>query len=180
MTFLMKPDPFSAEVNRLFNTLLAPGEGRAQRWSPAMDLVEAEDHYVLRADLPGMDEKDVAIEIHDNVLTISGERHDEQEQTRQGWHRVERTFGRFSRSLTLPEGIDPEAVMANFDKGVLSITVPKPEERKPRRVQISVGGAKGGADGSQAAVEGTATERSGEGAGGASNASEAGAATAER
>jgi HSP20 family protein len=152
MSFLMKPDPFSSEVNRLFNTLFAPGEERAQRWSPAMDLVEAEDHYLLRADLPGMAEEDVAIEIQDNVLTVSGERRDEQEQQSQGWHRVERTFGRFSRSLTLPEGIDPEAVMAHFDKGVLSITVPKPEQRKPRRVRIGVGGAR-------PAVEGESRER---------------------
>ncbi len=139
MTFLMKPDPFSSEVNRLFNTLLAPESPRSQRWTPAMDLVEADDHYVLRADLPGMDEKNVSIEINDNVLTVSGERRDEQEQTRQGWHRVERSFGRFTRSLTLPEGIDPEAITATFDKGVLSIVVPKPEERKPRRVAIQVG-----------------------------------------
>ena len=170
MTFLMKPDPFGTEVNRLFNTLLAPESGRSQRWAPAMDLVEAEDHYVLRADLPGMDEKDVAIEINDNVLTVSGERRDEGEQSRQGWHRVERSFGRFTRSLTLPEGIDPEAISASFDKGVLSITVPKPEQRKPRRVQISAGrggsAANGGAH--EAAnggpVEGTATERPTEGA----------------
>ena len=161
MTFLMKPDPFSSEVNRLFNTLLAPESGRAQRWTPAMDLVEGEDHYTLRADLPGMDEKNVSIEINDNVLTVSGERRDEQEESRQGWHRVERSFGRFTRSLTLPEGIDPEAVTAAFEKGVLSITVPKPEERKPRRVQISVGGADSARGGEQAAVEGTATERSG-------------------
>jgi HSP20 family protein len=154
MSFLMKPDPFSSEVNRLFNTLFAPAEERTQRWSPAMDLVEAEDHYLLRADLPGMAEEDVAIEIQDNVLTVSGERRDEQEQRRQGWHRVERTFGRFSRSLTLREGIDPEAVKAEFDKGVLSITVPKPEQRKPRRVQISVGGA-------QPAVEGASREHTG-------------------
>jgi HSP20 family protein len=169
MTFLMKPDPFSSEVNRLFNTLLAPETGRAQRWTPAMDLVEAEDHYVLRADLPGMDEGDVSIEINDNVLTVAGERRDEQEETRQGWHRVERSFGRFTRSLTLPEGIDPEAVSAQFDKCVLSITVPKPEQRKPRRVQISAGGgsAAGGEAGSAAnggPVEGTATERPTEGA----------------
>ncbi|CAA9509852.1 MAG: hypothetical protein AVDCRST_MAG17-1911 [uncultured Solirubrobacterales bacterium] len=165
MTFLVKPDPFSSEVNRLFNTLLAPESARSQRWTPAMDLVEADDHYVLRADLPGMDEKNVSIEINDNVLTVSGERRDEQEQTRQGWHRVERSFGRFTRSLTLPEGIDPDAVAAAFDKGVLSITVPKPEQRRPRRVEISVGG--GSADGNGAArngadpapVEGTATER---------------------
>ena len=158
MTFLMRPDPFSSEVNRLFNTLLSPGSEGArsqQRWSPAMDLVEAEDHYVLRADLPGMDERNVAIEIEDNVLTVSGERRDEHEEKRQGWHRVERSFGRFSRSLTLPEGVDPEAVTAEFEKGVLSITVPKPEQRKPRRIQISAGGRRG----EQAAVEGTATAR---------------------
>ena len=160
MTFLMRPDPFSSEVNRLFNTLLAP-EGRSQRWTPAMDLVEAGDHYVLRADLPGMNEGDVSIEINDNVLTISGERRDEREEERQGWHRVERSFGHFSRSLTLPEGINPEAVTAAFEKGVLSITVPKPEERKPRRVEISASGAKE-SGGAQRTVEGTATERSGE------------------
>jgi HSP20 family protein len=169
MTVLMKPDPFSTEVNRLFNTLLAPENARGQRWTPAMDLVEADDHYLLRADLPGMGEEDVAIEINDNVLTISGERRDEQKETRQGWHRVERTFGSFSRSLTLPEGIDPDAVTAAFDKGVLSITVPKPEQRKPSRVQISVGGEQtasgAAANGSEpAAVEGTATERPNEGA----------------
>jgi HSP20 family protein len=114
-----------------------------------------------------MDERNVSIEINDNVLTISGERRDEQEQTRRGWHRVERSFGRFTRSLTLPEGVDPEAVAAQFDKGVLSITVPKPEQRKPRRVQISVGGERAGGDGDgahdggeAAPVEGTASERS--------------------
>ena len=161
MTFLMRPDPFSSEVNRLFNTLLAP-EGRSQRWTPAMDLVEAGDHYVLRADLPGMSEDDVSIEINDNVLSISGERRDEREEERQGWHRVERSFGQFSRSLTLPEGINPEAVTAAFDKGVLSITVPKPEKRKPRRVQISASGSKHNGGDAQRAVEGTATERNGD------------------
>jgi HSP20 family protein len=160
MSFLMRPDPFSNEVNRLFNTLLSP-EGRTQRWTPAMDLVEAGDHYVLRADLPGMSEDDVSIEIHDNVLTISGERRDEHEEKREGWNRVERSFGSFSRSLTLPEGVDPDAVAAEFDKGVLSITVPKPEERKPRRVQISAGAKAGGGNGRRT-VEGTATERSGD------------------
>ena len=158
MTFLMRPDPFGSEVNRLFNTLLAP-EGRSQPWSPAMDLVEAGDHYVLRADLPGMSEHDVSIEINDNVLAISGERRDEREEERQGWHRVERSFGHFSRSLTLPEGIDPNAVTAAFDKGVLSITVPKPEERKPRRVQISASGSQDEGGEARRTLDGTATER---------------------
>ena len=154
--FLTKPDPFSSEVNRLFNTLLAPESGsRSQRWAPAMDLVEADDHYVLHADLPGMSEDDVSIEINDNVLTLSGERRDEQEHRGQGWHRVERTFGRFSRSLALPEGVNADAIEAAFDKGVLEIRIPKPEERKPRRVQIKAGAGGNG----RPAVEGSAEER---------------------
>ena len=161
MTLLMKPEPFSGEVNRLFNTLFAAPEERSQRWTPAMDLVEAEDHFLLKADLPGVGEDDVSIEIQDNALTISGERKEEREQRERGWYRVERSFGRFSRSLTLPEGIDPDAVTASFDKGVLSVRIPKPEQRKPRRVTISAG-AQGGAQANghePAAVEGTATER---------------------
>jgi len=149
MTFLMRPDPFGSEVNRLFNTLLAP-EGPSHRWSPAMDLVEAGDHYVLRADLPGMSEHDVSIEINDNVLTISGERRDEREEERQGWHRVERSFGHFSRSLTLPEGIDPNAVTAAFDKGVLSITFPSPRSASragpDQRERLAGRGRRGPAD----------------------------------
>ena len=177
MSMLMRPDPFSSEVNRLFNNLFAPGESRSQRWAPAMDLAEAEDHYVLRADLPGMGEEDVSIEINDNVLTVSGERREEHEGHKQGWHRVERTFGRFSRSLSLPEGIDPEAIRASFDRGVLSITVPKPEQRKPRRVEISVGGGQRTVEGSEArpegagTLEGSATDR----AGSAPNGTQAGA-----
>ncbi len=158
MSFLTKPDPFSAEVNRLFNTLLAPEAGPSQRWTPAMDLVEAEDHYLLRADLPGMGEEDVSIEINDNVLTVSGERRDEQQHQGQGWHRVERTFGRFSRSLALPEGVDADAVAASFDRGVLSIKVPKPEQRKPRRIQIQADGPRTATE-ERPAVESTATER---------------------
>ena len=107
-----------------------------------MDLVETEDHFVLRADLPGMSEEDVKIEVEDRVLTISGERKAEHEETKEGYHRVERAFGAFSRSLTLPEGIDAEAVTATFDRGVLEIRIPKPEERKPRKISIGVGGAR--------------------------------------
>jgi HSP20 family protein len=155
MTLLMKPEPFSQDVNRLFNTLFDLGDSGVQRWVPAMDLTEADDHFVLKADLPGLAEDDVAIEIQDNTLTISGERRAEHEETRRGWHRVERSFGRFSRSLSLPEGVDAEAVSAEFDKGVLEIRIPKPEERKPRRVAIKAG-ANGDA---QPAVEGTATDK---------------------
>jgi HSP20 family protein len=132
------------EMNRLFNTVFdtpapAGNGGTMRRWLPAMDLVETEDHFVLRADLPGLAEGDVNIEVEDRVLTVSGERKAEHEVSKEGYHRVERAFGAFSRSLTLPEGINPEAVEATFERGVLEVRIPKPEERKPRKVSIGVG-----------------------------------------
>jgi HSP20 family protein len=143
-------DSLQSDMNRLFDSFFgarAPN-GSAQRWIPAMDLVETDDHLVLRADLPGIDEKDIEIEIKDGVLTVTGERKTEQESKQEGFHRVERSFGRFSRSLSLPDGIDSEQVTANFDRGVLEVKIPKPEETKPHRVQIGRG-----------TVEGEATEK---------------------
>ncbi|HEX2413464.1 MAG TPA: Hsp20/alpha crystallin family protein [Solirubrobacteraceae bacterium] len=128
------------EMNRLFNSVFdspAPGNGATmRRWMPAMDLVETEDDFVLRADLPGLSEDDVRIELEDATLTISGERKAEHESKSEGFYRVERAFGAFSRTLTLPQGIDPEAVAASFDRGVLEVRIPKPEQRKPRRIEI--------------------------------------------
>lgn len=129
------------EMNRLFNTVLespAGNAGGARRWVPAMDLVETEGEFVLRADLPGMSEQDVAIEVEEQTLTISGERKAEHEVSREGFHRVERSFGAFARSLTLPKGVDPESVTASFDEGVLEVRIPKPEERRPRKISIGV------------------------------------------
>jgi len=98
MALLMKPEPFSSEINRLFDTLFEPtNANRAQRWAPAMDLVEGEDHFLLKADLPGLGEDDVSIEVQDNVLTISGERKAESERKEKGFYRLERSFGRVSR-----------------------------------------------------------------------------------
>ena len=163
MTLLMKPEPFSGDLHRLFNTLFEDrGTAAAQqRWMPAMDLVEADDHFVLKADLPGLSEEDISLEVRDNALTISGERKAEHESRERGWYRVERSFGRFSRSLSLPDGINPDAISAAFDRGVLSVTIPKPEQRKPRRIQIGGEGTTQGANGngSAAAVEGTASDR---------------------
>src|SRR5438270_10081706 len=146
-----------SEMNRLFNTFFedGPGNGGAQmrRWLPAMDLVETQDDLLLRADLPGLSESDVKIELEDNVLTISGERKAEHEERNEGYYRVERASGAFQRSLTLPEGVNPEAIKASFDKGVLEVRIPKPEERKPRKVAISVGGGR-------KTIEGSASESS--------------------
>jgi HSP20 family protein len=157
MALLVKPEPFSREVDRLFDAFFgADRESAGRRWIPPMDLVEAEDHFVLKADLPGLSEADVSIEVQDGTLTISGERKTEHEAHERGWYRVERSFGSFSRSLTLPDGIDAERIDAEFDRGVLEIRIPKPEERKPRRVEIKAGSHEAG--NGTPAVEGSATE----------------------
>ena len=143
------------EMNRLFNTFFdtptpgGNGGSTLRRWIPAMDLVETDEHFVLKADLPGLAEADVNVEVEDNVLTISGERKAEHEDKREGYVRVERAFGSFRRSLTLPEGINPDAVQASFDKGVLEVRIPKPEERKPRKVAIQVGDRPAAIEGSE-------------------------------
>jgi HSP20 family protein len=135
------------EMNRLFGSFFdgpAGGGGTAangaavRQWIPAMDLVETKRDFVLRADLPGLSEGDVKIELEDNVLTISGERKAEQEEQREGYYRIERASGRFGRSLTLPEGVDAGSIQASFEAGVLEVRVPKPQARRPERVTIGV------------------------------------------
>jgi HSP20 family protein len=153
MSFLIKPEPFSREVDRLFDRLF-DSPAQAQRWAPAMDLTEADDHYVLKADLPGVRDEDVSIEVENGLLTISGERKAEHERSERGFYRIERAFGRFQRQLTMPEGIDPDAVSADFDRGVLSVRIPKPAQVKPRRISIGAG-----ANGDNATLEGTSAEK---------------------
>ena len=146
-------DTLQGEVNRLFDTFFGGagnGGNRTRRWVPAMDLVETEDALVLNADLPGLEREDVSIEVKDNVLTVSGKRDAEHKEKADGYYRVERAFGSFSRSLALPQGVDPAKVQANFDKGVLEVTIPKPEERKPHRIEIG---------GQNPALEGSAQEK---------------------
>ena len=132
------------EMNRLFNTFFdqpaaGRGGGASRRWVPAMDLVETADQYILRADLPGLSDEDINIQLEDNVLTISGERKTQHEQHEEGYYRIERASGSFARSLTLPEGVDSDDVHADFDRGVLEIRISKPEQKKPRQVQITLG-----------------------------------------
>jgi HSP20 family protein len=154
MAVLMKPEPFTREVDRLFDAFFGQSDRQGRRWVPPVDLVEAEDHFVLKADLPGLTQDDVSIEVQDGTLSISGERKAEHEERERGWYRIERAFGSFSRSLTLPDGVDPNGIKAEFRDGVLEVRIPKPEERKPRRIEISSTG-----NGEPAAVEGTAQEK---------------------
>jgi HSP20 family protein len=142
------------EMDRVFNTLFdSPTQLRAgslRRWVPATDLVTTDADYILRADLPGLTEDDVKIELDENVLTVSGERKSEQEERKEGYYRVERAVGKFSRSLTLPDGVDAEAITAHFENGVLEVRIPKPEQPKPRKVAITVGGAPKTIEGAEA------------------------------
>lgn len=145
-----------SDLNRLFTSLFDTPTGAprtvARRWAPAFDLVEGENEYVLRADLPGLSMDDVAIEVRDRVLTVSGERKLDQEEQVRGYVRLERAAGAFRRTLTLPEGVDADAITAGLELGVLTVRIPKPEERQPRRISITVGGTKP----EQAAIEGEA------------------------
>lgn len=136
-----------SEMNRLFDGLFEPGRSpvpsEMRRWIPPMDLLETEDSFVLRADLPGMTQEEVKIELEDNVLMLSGERRADHETRQEGFYRLERAFGSFSRSLTLPQGVDPDGVTASFDRGVLEVRIPKPEQAKPRRIAINGAAANG-------------------------------------
>jgi HSP20 family protein len=114
--------------------------------------VETADHYVLHADLPGLSEEDVNVEIEGDELTVAGERKAQHIDRKEGFVRLERAFGSFHRSLKLPEGVDPDGIQATFDRGVLEVRVPKPAQRQPHRVAIQVGDR-------PAAIEGTAGEK---------------------
>jgi HSP20 family protein len=151
MALLMRPEPLAADFDRLFSTLFDRSNQVPQRWVPAMDLVEHDDHFLLRADLPGLGQDDVSIELNDGSLVVSGERKAEHEQRERGFYRLERQFGKFSRTLTLPDGIDGEQIQAAFTNGVLEVRIPKPEQRKPRRIPIG--------NGKPATLEGSATEK---------------------
>ncbi|MCW2958854.1 MAG: Hsp20/alpha crystallin family protein [Solirubrobacterales bacterium] len=132
-----------SEMNRLFSSFFdtpdAPQQATMRRWIPAMDLVERDDHFVLMADLPGLTQDDVNIEVEGDTLTISGERSERHETREGGFVRLERASGAFNRSLTLPAGVDAKAVDASFADGVLEVRIPKPDRARPRRVSISVG-----------------------------------------
>jgi HSP20 family protein len=144
-------------MNRLFTSLFDTPTGLtppARRFAPATDIVESDTHYILRADLPGVAEEDLSLQLDGDVLTISGERRSQSEQRRGGYVRYERSSGSFRRSVRLPEGVDGDAIEANFDRGVLEVSVPKPERVAPRSIAITVGSAPKAIDSSDPAVAG--------------------------
>ena len=128
---------FQDAVSRLFSE-----PATARPWVPAVDIYETETELVLKADLPELDGKDVNIEIEQGTLTIKGERKFERREGKgAGYHRIERSYGQFVRSFSLPDTVDAEKVKADYRNGVLTVTLPKKEVAKPRTVKIDVNGA---------------------------------------
>ena len=127
------------EVNRLFDLSL-PGDGHDgtlfSGWSPALDVYQDDDHLFVKIELPGMKKEEMQISLHENTLTVSGERKNERETKEGEAFRSERFFGRFHRSVTLPTPVDPKEVKAQYKEGVLTVTLNKAEEAKPRQIEI--------------------------------------------
>lgn len=144
------------EFERMFRSFLGGGQGSesapttAGAWSPALDVEETEDAFVLHVELPGCRPEDVEVSLEENVLTVTGERRFYDEREAEGFRRIERRFGRFHRAVRLPDRVEPDQVEANFDHGLLTITVPKAEQAKPRRIQVRSG--PGGQDTTSSAV----------------------------
>jgi HSP20 family protein len=114
-------------------------QGSATAWAPALDISERKDAYLVTVELPGVQAEDLEITMEDGLLTIQGERHFAHDSSEQQFHRVERRYGAFRRSITLPAHVMAEQIQASFDNGVLQILVPKAEEAKPRRIQVRPG-----------------------------------------
>jgi HSP20 family protein len=108
-------------------------------WAPAVDIYEKDGNIVLKAELPGLDPKDVDVRVENNILTLRGERKFDNEVKRDSYHRVERAYGTFTRSFTLPNVVDTANIKADFKDGVLHVVLPKKEEAKQRQIQINVG-----------------------------------------
>ena len=148
MTTLTRWDPFRGlgslqeQMNRLFDEAFGRARGLDDSltpWAPPVDIYETESHLVLQADLPDIREQDLDIRIENNMLTIRGERSFEEKVSKENYLRVERAYGSFSRSFTLPNTINLEGIKAEYRNGVLTVHLPKREESKPRQIKVAVG-----------------------------------------
>ncbi len=152
MTVLTRWDPFREfitlqdRMNRLFREPFGP-EGREESlttttFAPPVDVYEDEHNVTLKIEVPGIEEKDIDVRIENNTLTVHGERKFEKEEKEENYRRVERQYGSFTRSFTLPNTVDPDQVHATYDKGVLKISMAKKAEAKPKQIKVNVGSEK--------------------------------------
>jgi len=147
MTTITRWDPFRDvssfrdQMNRLFEGTLSRGraaDSALTAWAPAVDLYETENELVIKTDLPDIEEKDLDIRVENNMLTLRGERKFEQTVSEDNYLRVERSYGTFNRSFSLPNTVDAEAIQAEYRNGVLTVRMPKREESKPRQIKVGV------------------------------------------
>ena len=145
MATITRWDPFQEmltlreAMNQLFeDSVVRPGNARGQGFTPALDLSETQDGFVVEAALPGLKPEDVEITVENNVLTIKGETRRESEEKNRNFHRVERSFGTFQRTIGLPSTVKADQIKASLTNGVLRLDIPKAEEVKPRRINVSV------------------------------------------
>src|ERR1700722_18843196 len=152
MSTIARLEPFRGlstlhdQVNRLFNAGLSNqgDESALTTWAPSVDIYETPNDLVVKADLPDVNEKDIDIRVENNLLTIRGERKFEKSVSEENYLRVERTYGAFSRSFSLPNTVNAEAIGAEYKNGVLTVNLPKREESKPRQVKVTVNSASNG------------------------------------
>lgn len=147
MTFLTRFerwDPFEElttlrnRMDRLWSRVNAEEETALADWTPTSDVFETKDEIVIKAELPGLEDKNVDVQIEGNVLTIKGERQAEKETEEKGFRRMERSYGTFLRAFTLPANVAPEMITASFTNGLLEVHLPKKEEAKPRPIKVEV------------------------------------------
>ena len=173
---IVRYDPFrdlrtlQEEVNRLFSTNLTRGFGEEGigrgAWNPSVDIYENKDNIVLEAELPGINRDDLELSVENNVITLRGELQFEKKDDSENYHRVERSYGSFTRSFTLPQTVTAEGATAEYRNGVLRVVLPKREETKARRIEISSEGAETSAKTIEAKAENVGDEKSSQAAGG--------------
>ena len=145
MPAVVRFDPFRDittlrdEMNRLFTRTMGEGASAGSSWTPAVDIFDAADAIELKAELPGLSPEDIDIEVDDNVLTLRGERRFAETVEEGRYYRLERSYGSFQRSVTLPHGVRADEITAGFDNGVLTVRVPKADEVKPRKIAVGPG-----------------------------------------
>jgi len=136
-------DNIQDEVGRVFDSFFDSGRfahaNAGSGWEPDVDIVEDKDMVSVKVDLPGIEKDDIKVSVEENILTIKGERKSEKEEQDKNYHRVERIYGSFCRSFSLPSMVDSQSIKANYKNGVLSIDLPKAEEVKPKEIPINVG-----------------------------------------
>ena len=143
--YLDKWEPFRdmlnlrADMDRLFKTFFTGfGEEHEGIWAPVIDIEEDKDNILVKAEIPGLKKDEIKVTVRDNMLSISGERRQDQEVKDRVFHRIERSYGKFSRRISLPVAVDADKIKANYKDGILHITLPKPESVKPKQIDVEI------------------------------------------